>query len=71
MYYVHTYPDTKIRYKASDMQLYIDSNTVYLVRLKARSRESGYAYLSDKLNNTTQIPKSKPNGPILTEYVTL
>ena len=42
-----------------------------LVLPKARSRGAGYFYLSDKLNNTSQIPKPNPNGPILTECITL
>ena len=38
MDYAHIYPDAKIRYYASDMQLYIDLDTAYLVLPKARSR---------------------------------
>ena len=69
--YAHTYPDAKTWYYASDMQLYIDLNAAYLVLPKARSRDAGHFYFSDKPENTTSIPKPKPNGPVLTECVTL
>ena len=67
----HTYPDAKIIYHASDMQLNIDSDAAYLVFPKARSLGARHFYLSDKFKNTTEIPKITPNGPILTECVTL
>ena len=38
---------------------------------KARSRGAGHFYFSDKLQNTTQTPTPKPNGPVLTECVIL
>ena len=69
--YAHAYHDAKIRYKFSNTQLYINYDAAYLVLPKARSRGAGYFYLSDKLNNTSQIPKPNPNGPILTECITL
>ena len=71
MDYAHTYPDAKIRYHASNMQLYIDSDAAYLVLPKARSRGARHFYFSNKLQNTTQIPTPTPNGPILTECVIL
>ena len=42
MDYAHIYLDAKIRYKASDMQLYIDYDAAYLVLLKARIRGAVY-----------------------------
>ena len=42
MDYLHTHPDAKTRYHASDMQLYIDSDAAYLVAPKAKSRIAGY-----------------------------
>ena len=47
MDYAHTYPDAIIRYHASDMQLYIDSDAAYLVLPNAQSRGTGHFYLSD------------------------
>ena len=49
MDYAHTYPDTKIRYHASDIQLCIDSHAAYLVLPSARSRGAGHFYFSNKL----------------------
>ena len=55
MDYVHTYPDTYIRYKASNMVLHIDSDAAYLVAPKPRSRVTGYFNLSD-YPTTTKTP---------------
>ena len=71
MDYFSTYSDDKVRYHASYMQLYIDSDAAYLVLPKARSRGTGYFYLSEKLNNMHIIPTPKTNGPILEYYQTL
>ena len=48
--YAATHPDAKIRFVASDMQLWIHSDASYLSKPKARSRAGGYFYLSKKLN---------------------
>ena len=56
--YAHTYPDTKIRYRASDMILHVDSDAAYLVAPEARSRAGGYQYLSNKAGTLF-------NGPVL------
>ena len=48
MDYVHTYPDTYVRFHASDMILNIDSDAAYLVAPKSRSRVACYFYLSSK-----------------------
>ena len=64
--YAYTRPNAKIRYKASNMQLWIDSDAAYLVAPKARSRVAGYYYLSD----VPQKPLQKDptfNGPIHVE----
>ena len=71
MDYAHTYPNATIRYKASDMQLHVDSDAAYLVLPKARSRGAGHFYLSSTTPPGTSIPQPPPNGPILTECVTL
>ena len=47
MEYLHTHHNAEIRYEASDMQLYVDSDAAYLVAPKAKSRISGYLHLGD------------------------
>ena len=64
--YLNTYPNAKIKFFALDMKLYIDSDAAYLIAPKAKSRISGYYYLSDVCKNTT--PKPPLNGPVLVEY---
>ena len=68
MDYVATYPDTYIRFHASDMILNIDSDAAYLVAPKARSRVAGYFQLGS-LPTSTQHPKL--NGAVLVECKTL
>ena len=46
--FVATYPNAKIRYKASDMHLWIDSDAAYLVAPNAKSKTVGYFYLSEQ-----------------------
>ena len=46
MDYVVTYPKAYIRYYASEMILNIDSNAVYIIAPKARSRVAGYYHLT-------------------------
>ena len=57
MDYAHTYPNAIIGYKASDMQLYVDSDAVYLVLPKARSGGAGHFYLSNKLTSMDKLPQ--------------
>ena len=45
--YAATYPNSVIRFKASDMILHVDSDAAYLVLPNARSRIAGYYYFSD------------------------
>ena len=68
MDYVHTHPNSYIRYKASDMILHIDSDAAYLVAPKARSRVAGYFHLSD---NPSQGSTPMLNGAIHVECKTL
>ena len=68
MDYVATYPDTYIRFYASDMILNIDSDAAYLVAPKARSRVAGYFQLGS-LPTSTQHPTL--NGAVLVECKTL
>ena len=64
MDYLHTHPKAKIRYNASGMQLYIDSDAAYLVAPKAKSRVAGYFYLSDKYVKNSEQPTPTLNGTI-------
>ena len=63
--YLNTYPNAKIRFYTSDMNLYIDSNAAYLIAPKAKSRISGFYYLSNICKETKSQPKL--NGPVLVE----
>ena len=63
--YLTTYPNTRIRFYASDMILYADSDTAYLIADKAKSRIAGYFYCSNK--RTTNPPKPRLNQPIHVE----
>ena len=67
--YLHTYPNARVCFYASDMQLRIDSNAAYLVAPKAKSRIAGFFYCSDKPTTTKPIPKL--NGPVHVKCRTL
>ena len=58
--YAATHPDAHIQYRASQMHLWLHSDASYLNETKARSRNGGFFYLSNK-------PKLsiKPNDPPL------
>ena len=67
MDYLYTYPNSKIRYTKSDMQLYIDSDAAYLVLLKARSRIAGHFFLGPTPPAYPNLPPTdSSNGPIHT-----
>ena len=65
--YVATHPDAGIRFHASDMHLWVHTDSSYLTEPKARSRCGGYFYLSDKpkLPIRPDDPPPKLNGPVL------
>ena len=63
LYYMHTYPQAKIRYNASKMILCIDSNAAYLILPGAKSRVGGYYHLSNNSNPTAE-PNPMVNGAI-------
>ena len=70
--YAATYPDTTVRYHASDMCLHVDSDASYLSVPKARSRAGGYFFLSDRPSNASTSPVNPtPNGPLHAECRTL
>ena len=54
--YLNTYSKAKIRFYASDMKLFVDSDAAYLVAPKAKSRISGYYYLSNICHNDKPNP---------------
>ena len=67
--YAATHPEPIIRFKASDMQLWIDSDASYLSVINSRSRVAGYHYLSDKMKDPKKPPDPDDpptmfNGPI-------
>ena len=68
--YLSTYPNAKIRYTASDMILYVDSDAAFLVAPKARSRVAGFYYCGDSYTKNT-TPHSKLNGAVHIECKTL
>ena len=68
--YSATYPYDVIRYHASDMILHGDTDAAYLFLPKARSHIAGHFSLSDH-PTTTNTPKPKLKGPILTVFQTL
>jgi hypothetical protein len=59
--YCNTHPETKIRYRASDMILHIHSDTSYLSENEAKSRAGGFFYMG----NTNKYDKKLTNGAIL------
>jgi hypothetical protein len=68
--YCATNPDAIVRFSASDMTLYVESDASYLSEIKARSRTAGYHYLSSRPCDITQPPSPTDtpppmnNGPI-------
>ena len=70
--YASTYQNAVIRYHASDMVLWIESDAAYLVLPNARSRYAWHYYLSSAPPlGTLQDYTPKPNGPIHTECSTI
>eukprot|EP00957_Ditylum_brightwellii_P126275 9627154-Ditylum_brightwellii.AAC.1 len=66
MGFPHTYPNTKLRFFAGDMQLRVDSDPAYLVMPGAKSRMAGYFYLVAG-PNPLNYNKTPHNTPILVE----
>jgi hypothetical protein len=54
--YCATHPDAVVRFHVSDMCLHIHSDASYLSELKAKSRSSGYTFLSNLPKEPTAIP---------------
>ena len=64
--YAATQPNANIRYTASDMILYIQSDAFYLSEPQSRSRTGEHYFLGDKIPDMTTPPTNRPrlNGPI-------
>jgi hypothetical protein len=62
--YCATHPNAKVRYTASEMQLWIDSDASYLSEAKARSRLAGIHYLSDRLKDPSKPPAPSDPPPM-------
>jgi hypothetical protein len=62
--YAHTYPNSALRYRASDMILIVESDAAYLVLPNAKSRIAGYFYLSEDTRSNDTITQPKRNGPL-------
>ena len=54
--YVATHPHAKLRYRASQMCLHIDTDAAYLVAPNSKSRVAGYFYLSDNPSTLKSTP---------------
>jgi hypothetical protein len=54
--YCNTHPETKIRYHASDMILYIYSDVSYLSERDAKSRAGGFFYMGSRANTSNNLP---------------
>ena len=64
--YLHTHPNTTMRYKASGMVMYIHNDALYLSEDKARLRAGRYFYLSKPFRNPPIFVSylQPPNGAI-------
>jgi len=67
--YAATHPDATVRFIASDMILWTDSDASYLSAPKARSRAAGYHFLSKRPTDPSKPPLPSdplppPNGAI-------
>ena len=60
--YMHTHPDAKIQFRASDMILNVHSDASYLSAANARSRAGGYFFLGSLPKDGDPI---KINGNIM------
>jgi hypothetical protein len=58
--YCNTHPETKIRYHASDMILYIHIDASYLSEREAKNRAWGFFYMG----NSADTAKKLTNGAI-------
>ena len=69
--YAVTYPNEILRYKASDMVLYVDSDAEDLTMTEARSCYAGHFFLSDRPYPSPIKHNPEINVPIHTECKTI
>ena len=69
--YAATYPNDILRYKASDIVLYVHSDAAYLTMPDSRSCYAGHSYLSDWPSPSPIKPNPERNVPIHTECKTI
>ena len=62
--YLYTHPDAQLKFHASDMILWVDSDAAYLVKPGAKSRMAGFYYLSTHPDKSSD-KKPPLNGAIL------
>jgi hypothetical protein len=65
--YAASHPDPMIRFKHSDMQLEVSTDSSYLSVTKSRSRIGGYHYLGNKRPDRPILPEDPlpmMNGPV-------
>ena len=62
--YAASHPDAIVEYQASDMVLHIHSDASYLSEAKARSRASGFFFLSTHPANCPGTTPPSINGPV-------
>jgi hypothetical protein len=53
--YYTTHPETKIRYHASNMIIYIHSDASYISEKEAKSREGGFFYMGSRINTDKKL----------------
>lgn len=68
--YAATHPDAKLRFRASDMVLHIDTDAAFLVQPKAKSRIAGYYFMGSSIIRNG-IPETELNAPILVQVKTI
>jgi hypothetical protein len=56
--YCNTHPETKIRYHASDMILYIHSDASYLSEGESKSRAGRFFYMGNSADTANKLTKT-------------
>jgi len=64
--YLATFPNATIRFRASDMIAFCETDAAYLVFPKARSRIAGHYYFTNRKEDYSK-GNITPNGPFHTE----
>ena len=67
--YLYAYPNIVLRYFAGDIQIYFESDALYLIIKGVTKRVAGYFHLSASYNRKKK--HNQQNAPIHTECATL